>query len=53
MARPTHALFIVPVLLLGGSVSLRGQTGLEFGGVPAINFDADEGFGYEAVLRRG
>ena len=26
------------------------QTGLEFGGVPAINFDADEGFGYGAVV---
>lgn len=24
-------------------------TGLEFGGVPAINFDADEGFGYGAI----
>jgi hypothetical protein len=26
------------------------RTGLEFGGVPAINFDSDEGFGYGAVV---
>lgn len=26
------------------------QTGLEFGGVPAINYDADEGFGYGAIV---
>ena len=25
-------------------------TGLEFGGVPAINYDADEGFGYGAIV---
>ena len=24
-------------------------TGLEFGGVPAINFDSDEGFGYGVI----
>ena len=27
----------------------QGMTGLEIGGVPTINFDADEGFGYGAL----
>ena len=41
------------VLLTLGTQSLLAQTaptGLEVGGVPAINFDADEGFGYGAIV---
>ena len=44
---------IVLGALVGGAVqspAAWGQTGLEVGGVPAINFDADEGFGYGAIV---
>ena len=32
------------------AVGVTAQTGLEVGGVPAVNFDADEGVGYGAVV---
>jgi len=46
----------LPVALLllflsaGPLLAQTPRTGLEIGGVPAINFDADEGFGYGVIL---
>ena len=45
---PVALLLVVQPL---GSLSAQTpRTGLEVGGVPALNFDADEGFGYGVVL---
>ncbi|MGD8320985.1 MAG: BamA/TamA family outer membrane protein, partial [Gemmatimonadota bacterium] len=49
MPRCRHATLALTLLTLVPS-PLRGQTGLELGGVPALNFDADEGFGYGVVV---
>ncbi|MGI9625715.1 MAG: Omp85 family outer membrane protein [Longimicrobiales bacterium] len=37
--------FVMPA----AAASQAGRTGLEVGGLPAINFDSDEGFGYGAI----
>jgi hypothetical protein len=54
MARSPQAIPVLTALTLlcaPGVACQTGQvqTGLEIGGVPAINFDADEGFGYGAI----
>lgn len=40
---------IALMLLAGGAAAQTSRTGLEIGGVPAVNFDSDEGFGYGAI----
>lgn len=43
--------FVAAVLLIGlAPLPAHPQTGFEIGGVPALNFDSDEGFGYGAVV---
>jgi hypothetical protein len=55
-ARPTGSallLSLFPLLLFPGSAASQGTeapTGWELSGVPAVNYDSDEGFGYGVVL---
>lgn len=58
MTRPTRRVppgLVLPLVLgLVAALPVRGgaqapRSGLEFGGLPALNFDADEGFGYGAI----
>ena len=37
------------LLLAGQGTAQTSRNGLEVGGVPAVNFDSDEGFGYGAI----
>lgn len=53
MTRHTYHAVTVLSLLTAVTSALAAQearTGLEVGGVPALNFDADEGFGYGAIV---
>ncbi len=57
-ARLPPARLLLPLLLLllaplsgpGGLAAQDGPTGREYAGLPALNFDADEGFGYGVLL---
>ncbi|MBT8405115.1 MAG: outer membrane protein assembly factor [Gemmatimonadetes bacterium] len=42
-------LAIATIVPLVGAPACAAQTGLQVGGVPALNYDADEGFGYGVV----
>lgn len=48
MTRYTRTLLVLAASTFG-ALPARAQTGLEVGAVPAISFDADEGFGYGAI----
>lgn len=48
MSRYARTLLVVAASALGTHPA-RAQTGLEVGAVPAVNYDADEGFGYGAI----
>lgn len=46
----TLATVILGITPLQPVTGQQPRTGMEVGGVPAINFDADEGFGYGAII---
>ncbi|NJD21032.1 MAG: hypothetical protein FIA95_17320 [Gemmatimonadetes bacterium] len=53
MRLPCSGISLLAALCAVSAPALAAQqarTGLEVGGVPALNFDADEGFGYGVVL---
>lgn len=43
-------LVLATLVLATAATAQAPRTGLEIGGVPALNFDSDEGFGYGVVL---
>ena len=54
LQRTVRGLVLAVLLAASGpltpeSAAQSRPTGLEIGGVPALNFDSDEGFGYGAV----
>ena len=46
--RPLRSLVLIATA--ASSLAAQRPTGVEISGIPALNFDADEGFGYGAVL---
>jgi outer membrane protein assembly factor BamA len=49
--RPLSALvFFLALVAPAAGQDETPQTGLEFAGIPALNYDSDEGFGYGAVV---
>ena len=51
-SRTPHALAIAAVVLVSvaGASSAQQASSIEVSGIPALNYDADEGFGYGAIL---
>ena len=48
--RDAAALMVLLSVAASSLPAQQARTGTEFGGVPAINFDSDEGFGYGVVI---
>ena len=43
-------MLLVVIILCVGSLTAKERTGWGWGGVPALNYNADDGFGYGVLL---